>query len=101
MIESRAELLVSKLLSNAIKYSMPETTIRIRLTQESLSIRDEGVGIEEKKRKEIFEMYTRDSQIAGGFGVGLSIVKQICDANNMRIEVKSKRSEGSEFIILF
>jgi two-component system OmpR family sensor kinase len=101
MIESRAELLVSNLLSNAIKYSMPETTIRIRLTQESLSIRDEGVGIEEKKRKEIFEMYTRDSQIAGGFGVGLSIVKQICDANNMRIEVKSKRSEGSEFIILF
>jgi two-component system OmpR family sensor kinase len=101
MVESRAELLVSNLLSNAIKYSMPDTTITIRLTQEYLLVKDEGLGIAEKKLQEIFEIYKRESQIAGGFGVGLSIVKQICDAYGMKIEVKSKLGEGSSFKVYF
>ncbi len=101
MIESRAELLVSNLLSNAIKYSMPETTISLKLTQEYFFIQDEGVGIEDKKLQEIFEMYKRDSQIAGGFGVGLSIVKQICNSFGMKIEVKSVLGKGSSFKVVF
>jgi len=101
ILESRAELLVSNLLSNAIKYSMPETTIKIKLTQEYFYIADEGVGIDEKKLQIIFEMYKRESQIAGGFGVGLSIVKQICDVYAMKIEVASELGKGSSFKILF
>jgi len=101
MLESRAELLVSNLLSNAIKYSMPETTIRVKLTPEYLYIEDEGVGIDEKKLQEIFEIYKRESQVAGGFGVGLSIVKEICISYGMKIEVKSKLGRGSSFKILF
>ncbi|WP_457747112.1 sensor histidine kinase [Sulfurimonas sp.] len=101
MIESRAELLVSNLLSNAIKYSMPETAITLKLREDFFSIEDEGVGIKEQKLQEIFEMYKRESQIAGGFGVGLSIVKQICDANNMHIDVESKLGEGTLFTIHF
>jgi len=101
MLESRAELLVSNLLSNAIKYSMPDTRITLKLTQEFFCINDEGVGIDEQKLQKIFEIYKRESQIAGGFGVGLSIVKQICDAYGMKIEVKSKLREGSSFKVYF
>ncbi len=101
MVPSRAELLVSNLLSNAIKYSMPQTTISITLTQQYFKIEDEGVGIAEKKLQEIFQMYTRDSHIAGGFGVGLSIVKQICDTYNMKIDVTSQLGKGSTFSIYF
>jgi len=101
MLESRAELLVSNLLSNAVKYSMPETTITLRLTQEYFCICDEGIGIDEQKLQEIFEMYQRESQIAGGFGVGLSIVKQICNSYGMHIKVESKLDTGSRFFILF
>ena len=100
-VESRVELLFSNLLSNAIKYSMPETTIRIKLTPEQFSIEDEGVGIEEKKLQEIFELYSRSSDIAGGFGVGLSIVKRICDNYGWRVNVSSTLGKGSRFLVRF
>ena len=101
IIPSRAELLFSNLLSNAIKYSMPQTTIRIKLDQHSFSIEDEGVGIEQKKVDEIFEMYKRESEIAGGFGVGLSIVKQICLEYGIKINVASKLGVGTKFTLEF
>jgi len=99
IVPARAELLFSNLLSNAIKYSMPETTITVTLTQEFFVIEDEGVGIEAKKLQEIFEMYRRNSDIAGGFGVGLSIVKQICDEYGIGVDVSSEIGQGSRFTL--
>lgn len=99
--ELKAELLFSNLLSNAIKYSMPETTISISLKDKCFSIKDEGVGIPKDKLLEIFELYKRESSIAGGFGVGLNIVKQICDEYGMKIEVDSQLGIGSIFKIYF
>jgi len=101
IIPARAELLFSNLISNAIKYSMPDTTIHITLTPEYFSIKDEGVGISQEKLQDIFELYKRESNIAGGFGVGLSIVKQICDAYNIKVYVSSELDKGSEFKLYF
>jgi len=101
IIESRAELLISNLLSNAIKYSMPESTIRITLKNGLFIVKDEGVGIAKDKLEAIFELYNRDSKIAGGFGVGLNIVKQICDTYKIEVKVSSVLGEGSEFRLLF
>lgn len=101
IVESRAELLFSNLISNAIKYSMPDTTITITLNDKYFCIEDEGVGIDKKKLDEIFELYKRDSNIAGGFGVGLSIVKQICDEYKIKVEVSSELGKGSCFRLLF
>jgi len=101
IVKSRAELLFSNLLSNAIKYSMPETTITIILDKNSLSIEDEGVGIAQKKLDDIFKMYKRESDIAGGFGVGLSIVKQICDEYAIKIRVTSQLEKGTKFNLSF
>ena len=98
---ARAELLFSNLLSNAIKYSMPESTITIQLNKNSCTIEDEGVGIAKNKLDEIFKIYTRASDIAGGFGVGLSIVKQICDEYDINIMVDSKLGKGTKFILVF
>ena len=101
IIPSRAELLFSNLLSNAIKYSMPGTTITITLNKNAFSIEDQGVGIAPGKLDEIFEMYKRQSDIAGGFGVGLGIVKQICDAYGIKIDVTSQLGEGTKFTLSF
>ena len=101
IIPARAELLFSNLISNAIKYSMPNTTIHITLTPEYFSIKDEGVGISKEKLNAIFELYKRESDIAGGFGVGLNIVKQICDAYNIKVVVNSELEKGSEFKLFF
>ena len=97
--EERAKLLFSNFISNAIKYSMPNTTITIILKEHFFSIQDEGVGIDSGKLEEIFKPYERSSQIAGGFGVGLSIVKQICDEFNINVDVESKIDEGSCFTL--
>jgi len=99
IVPERAHLLFSNLISNAIKYSMPETTITITLKEGYFSIQDEGVGIDSSKLDKIFNPYERASDIAGGFGVGLSIVKQICDEYQIVIEVDSKLEEGSTFTL--
>ena len=101
IVPSRAELLFSNLLSNAIKYSMPHSSITIQLKKDSFTIEDEGVGIAKNKLDEIFKIYTRASDIAGGFGVGLSIVKQICDEYDIDVLVDSKLGEGTKFILRF
>lgn len=95
--DTRMELLFSNLLSNAIKYSMPNTTIKLTLKENFFTIKDEGVGIEKDKLDEIFELYKRGSNLAGGFGVGLSIVKQICNESKIKMDVSSKIGEGSKF----
>ena len=97
--EERAKLLFSNLISNAIKYSMPNTTITVTLNEHFFSIQDEGVGIDNVKLDDIFKPYERSSQIAGGFGVGLSIVKQICDEFHIDVKVTSKIEEGSCFTL--
>lgn len=97
IITERARLLFSNLISNAIKYSMPETTITITLREGLFSIADEGVGIDNSKLSEIFKPYERSSDIAGGFGVGLSIVAQICHEFNIKIDVTSTLGQGSCF----
>ncbi|WP_373036215.1 sensor histidine kinase [Sulfurimonas sp.] len=96
-VDARVELLFSNLISNAIKYSMPDTTIKIKLKNNFFSIEDEGIGMEKEKLDEIFELYKRGSNIAGGFGVGLNIVKQICDEFKIEILVSSEPGIGSRF----
>lgn len=97
IVDVKAELLFSNLISNAIKYSMPDTTINITLKDGYFSIKDEGIGIAKDKQQEIFKLYERSSNLAGGFGVGLSIVKQICDEFDIKLSITSKLNEGSFF----
>ncbi|TXE79645.1 HAMP domain-containing histidine kinase [Campylobacter peloridis] len=93
------QILVDNLLSNAIKYSNSHKTIYITLTKNSLSIKDEGHGMSQKEITQIFTRYKRFNQDQGGFGIGLNLVKQITDKNNINIKVISKENEGSEFIL--
>lgn len=97
IVDTKAELLFSNLISNAIKYSMPNTTITILLKDGHFNIQDQGIGIKKEKLEHIFKLYKRGSNIAGGFGVGLNIVKQICDEFHIQIAVTSELDKGSSF----
>ena len=102
---NRIELqrVIDNTISNAIKYSPKDTKIIIRLYMQDghtvFSVRDQGVGI--KDTKKIFERYAREDVVQGGFGIGLSIVKYICDKNGIEISVSSKLSQGSLFSYKF
>ena len=94
-----ARLLFSNLLSNAVKYSMPNSTITLILEKNSFIIEDEGVGIAKEQLEKIFDLYERASSLAGGFGVGLNVVKQICDDAGIDIMVESKEQSGTRFTL--
>ncbi len=105
LMMNRIELqrIIDNTLSNAIKYSNKNTRIRVTLEKEEekiiFSVSDEGIGIKDKKK--IFERYRREDTVKGGFGIGLSIVKYICDKNNIVISVHSEKNRGSTFAYTF
>jgi two-component system OmpR family sensor kinase len=99
--EAQATLLFGNLIGNAIKYSSPKSTITITLKDKILSIKDEGIGIEDSKQKEIFEKFKRGTEYSGGFGVGLSIVKSICDEYGIEIDLESAVDKGTKFKLMF
>lgn len=102
---NRIELqrIIDNNLTNAIKYSPPQTTIEVHLSAKEaglcFSVKDQGVGIKEVNK--IFERHYRGDIYKGGFGIGLSIVKSICDKYGIVIEVKSEEKSGSEFSYWF
>ncbi len=97
----------SNLLDNAFKYSgMREVTCLNFASVESvdgwtLSIRDNGLGIEAGDALDIFGMFTRvdaDASISGD-GIGLAMCKRIIQSHGGRIWVESAQQEGSTFCV--
>jgi two-component system OmpR family sensor kinase len=93
--------LFNNLLSNAVKYNKMKGSIFIELKNNTLTIKDTGIGIEEKKINDIFNRYFRATTQSGGFGIGLNIVKNITTQYNIDIQVDSKVNEGTTFILKF
>jgi len=89
------ERVVDNLLSNAIKYNRRGGVIQVTLTQGRLMVQDTGTGIASDVLRHIFDRYTRFNESEGGFGIGLSIVKRICDHYGIIIDVESTPGEGT------
>ena len=93
------------LISNAIKYGQEFGEVRGQVTNESnqilISIKDNGIGIDEENIPRLFERFYRvdkgRSRSEGGTGLGLAIVKHIIEAHDEKIEVLSE-NVGTEFI---
>ncbi|MDF1883456.1 HAMP domain-containing histidine kinase [Sulfurimonas sp. SAG-AH-194-C21] len=98
---TKAKMLINNLLSNSIKYSKPNTTITITLTQNMFSIKDEGIGIAQDKLDDIFTRFVRANSYAGGFGVGLNIVESIVSEYNYKIDIDSKENVGTTVRVFF
>lgn len=90
---------IDNLLSNAIKYNKKGGEIEICLEQGSLSISDSGCGMADSDKGRIFERYVRCNDFQGGFGIGLTLIKRICDEYGINIEVQSKQGLGSRFTL--
>lgn len=89
--------LIDNLLSNAIKYNKKGGEITIILRENTLIVKDSGCGISKENLTHIFERYVRFNENQGGFGIGLSLVKKICEENGILISCESKEGEGSAF----
>ena len=91
--------MIDNLLNNAIKYNEKGGEIRVSLQQGTLIIGDSGCGIDEKEINRIFERYHRCDDFQGGFGIGLTLVKRICEEYHIQIRVSSTPQMGSEFCL--
>lgn len=103
------EYAVYNLLTNAIKYSPPETRVTVygeeeRGNQLKLSVEDEGIGMDKKEVGRIFERFyrTEKAEQSGepGTGIGLAIVDQIVTHHGGSIQVESEPGRGSRFTLV-
>lgn len=94
------------LISNAIKFKSsrnPEIVIRTERKEgfTILSVKDNGIGMEEAKIEYIFKMYRKLNSDIEGQGIGLYLVRKIVDASGGKVEVESQIDVGSTFKIYF
>lgn len=101
MDRSRIQKVINNLISNALKYSYAKTEVKITLKNHLFSIEDKGIGIAKNDQKAIFNRFERKSKEIGGFGIGLDIVKSVCRAYGIQINIDSKLNEGATFCLKF
>jgi two-component system phosphate regulon sensor histidine kinase PhoR len=101
--------LVYNLLDNANKYSPDKPLITVTTANSSrglyLTVEDNGIGMSKAVQAKIFEKFYRltsgNIHNVKGFGLGLSYVKAILEANGGSIKVISEQGKGSRFVVLF
>ena len=92
---------ISNLIENALKYSQEDVIIEIN--ENSISIRDKGIGISQENLENIFKKYYRatSNNWNNSLGLGLFIVKSILNVHNFKLEIDSKIGNGSTFKIYY
>lgn len=94
-------ILIGNLLRNACNYT-PKGVISVRVRSNGISIADSGVGIDQQKLSDVFKPYYRGDQEkqSSGYGLGLTIVKRLCNRFGWRLTIASKMGEGTEVFLL-
>ena len=100
------ESILYNFISNALRYSHPDRnpfiTLSFNKNEKSLSIKDNGIGIDLKRNKEdLFGMYKTFNNNPDAKGLGLFLTKNQIDAMGGKIETESELGIGTNFIIYF
>ncbi|MCW3085043.1 MAG: hypothetical protein JWP12_2409 [Bacteroidetes bacterium] len=101
--------IILNLFENAVKYSPENSTITLSLKKQNdtvvLAVKDEGIGVPEQDKKNIFEKFYRvgseETRKTKGTGLGLYIAKHLAEQHNGSIAVKSNVPKGSVFEVTF
>ncbi|GEO20852.1 sensor histidine kinase [Cyclobacterium qasimii] len=107
--EKSTAIIIENLVQNAIKYSPVEKTIKLILEQGTdgihLYIVDQGIGISDADLAKIYQPFFRGGSHElgriNGAGLGLSIVKKLCDIYKINISIHSEKGKGTTIVLLF
>ena len=92
-------IVVSNLIRNAFAYT-PSGTVTITLDQDSLTIIDTGHGIISEEIGKVFDRHYKGKESTGE-GIGLSLVKRICERYNWKTEIQSEVGKGTTARLIF
>jgi signal transduction histidine kinase len=92
-------LVLSNLVRNAVQHT-ERGTIRLSFADRRLTISDSGRGIVQESLPRIFDRFYSEGN-AEGMGLGLAIVRRICEIHGWQVEVESRSGAGSIFSIVF
>ncbi len=103
--KDKIEQVINNFISNAIKYSPPNTSVKIACVTKGnyayLSVTDEGIGIRPQDQEKLFNRFYRvegqETKSIAGFGIGLYICKEIIQRHEGKIGVNSQPGKGSTF----
>jgi signal transduction histidine kinase len=110
--EARVLQVLNELVGNALKFSGPDTTIRLLAMPAGMNdagvnevgfvVEDQGRGIAQEKLQRIFERFQQgdasDSRDLGGTGLGLALCRSIVEQHGGRIWAESEEGKGSRFL---
>jgi PAS domain S-box-containing protein len=102
------EQIFENLIDNAIKYT-ENGKVDIEISNQNgrlvVNIIDTGIGISEEFQQQVYEPFRQEEQgysrAYEGVGLGLTLVKNLCDINHITITIKSKKGSGSIFTLIF
>lgn len=103
--ETLLRQILTNLLSNAFKYSPPDSTVRFKIQYQpkavTFQVQDEGIGISLKDQEQLFSSFYRASNVGStpGTGLGLVIVKQAVERHGGTISVTSEIDVGTTFAV--
>ncbi len=89
------ERVIDNLLSNAIKYNKKNGEVIFYTKDNKLYIKDSGIGIEPKNLFIVYEKSFQENPTTLGYGLGLSIVKNFCDKEQITIKIDTKKDNGT------
>lgn len=103
--EKLLRLILMNLLSNAAKYSSPDTPIEVKLyfNEDSFSyaVKDYGIGIPDDEQEKIFDLFYRAENVGkvSGSGIGLQVVLNSIQMLQGKLDLVSKINHGSTFTV--
>ncbi len=105
----RVGQVVNNIVTNAIKYSLEQASIRIFITEDGqfykIHVKDTGMGITREDLPRIFERFYRvdkaRSRAMGGTGLGLAIAKEIMESHGGRLTAESEYGKGTTMVMWF
>jgi len=89
--------ILDNLLINASKYNQKDGYVNVKIKKDRIIISDTGKGI--KCANKIFDRFYKEHE--RGLGIGLHIVKNLCDELGIKIRVQSKVDQGTIFVLVF
>lgn len=99
--------LIFNIIENAIKYTEEDGSVDVSVKKDDdetvIRVADTGIGISDEKKEEIFDLFYQvdDSRNKEGFGIGLSLSKDIAETLGAEIEVRDNNPKGTIFLIKF